>query len=102
VPHPPGFPVRHVGVNELHAAFLKVIHRRCRPTGYETGHFLSSAESATNTRLFVVLPAVRFSRPCRDWRVYLTYPALACWATFSRPGIAGTETYALKLRSWKA
>jgi hypothetical protein len=24
--------------------FLSVIHRRCRPTGYETGHFLSTAE----------------------------------------------------------
>ena len=30
---------------------LKVIHRRCRPTGNETGHFLSSAESATNLRV---------------------------------------------------
>ena len=44
----------------------------------------------------------RFSRPCRDWRASLTYPALACWATFSRPGIAGTETYALKLRNCEA
>ncbi len=31
VPHPPGFPIK-----------------RCRPAGYETGRFLSSAESATN------------------------------------------------------
>jgi hypothetical protein len=33
------------------AAFRKVVHRRCRPAGYETGHFLSSAESATNPRV---------------------------------------------------
>jgi hypothetical protein len=32
-------------------AFRKVVHWRCRPAGHETGHFLSSAESATNLRV---------------------------------------------------
>jgi hypothetical protein len=50
VPHPPGFPVRPGGVNQLHAAFLRVVHRSCRSAG-ETGHFLSSAGSATNPRV---------------------------------------------------
>jgi hypothetical protein len=31
--------------------FFSVAHRRCRPAGYEPGHFLSSAESATNPRV---------------------------------------------------
>jgi hypothetical protein len=37
VPHTPGFPVGFLVINELHAAFLKVVHRRCRPAGHETG-----------------------------------------------------------------
>jgi len=32
----------------------------------------------------------------------LNLPSTACWATFSRPGIAGTEAYTLKLRNWEA
>jgi hypothetical protein len=40
IPSSPEFPVRLGGVNELHAAFLKVIHRRRRPTGHEKGLFL--------------------------------------------------------------
>jgi hypothetical protein len=31
--------------------FFTVVHRRCRSAGYETGYFLSSAESATNPRV---------------------------------------------------
>jgi hypothetical protein len=36
----PGFPVGLGGIKELHAAFLIVIHRRCRPTGDETNRGL--------------------------------------------------------------
>jgi hypothetical protein len=58
----PGFPAGLGGIKELHAAFLKVVHRRCRPAGYETGHFLSSAERATNPR--VPHPSRAF---CEGW-----------------------------------
>jgi hypothetical protein len=40
----------------MHTDLFLISHpRRCRPAGYETGHFLSPAEGATNPR---VLPAV--------------------------------------------
>jgi hypothetical protein len=39
------------GIAELHAAFLKVAHRRCRPAVIWNGDFLSSAESATSPRV---------------------------------------------------
>jgi hypothetical protein len=33
VPHPPGFPVRRGGVNDLHAVFLKVVTGVADPQG---------------------------------------------------------------------
>jgi hypothetical protein len=38
VPHPPGFPVRLDGGNELHAAFLKASRTRCHGWGRAVGN----------------------------------------------------------------
>jgi hypothetical protein len=38
VPHPPGFPVRLGGVNELHAAFLIESRTRCHGWGCAVGN----------------------------------------------------------------
>ena len=88
-----GFPIELGALNQLHAAFLKVVHRRCRPAGYETGHFLSSAESATNPgapsfALFakggiprISIPTVAYPTLCQErkgWgtRLFVVLPAV--------------------------
>jgi hypothetical protein len=42
-PERPGFPTAQRQPTATCTAFRKVVHRRDRPAGYETGHFLSSA-----------------------------------------------------------
>ena len=66
VPHPPGFPVRLGGVNELHAAFLIESRTRCHGWGRAVGNPGSFALFAKGGRPRISIPTVAYPTLCKE------------------------------------
>jgi hypothetical protein len=74
VPHPPGFPVRLGGVNELHAAFLIESRTRCHGWGRAVGNPGSFAHFAKGGIPRISIPTVAYPTLCKERKGWGTPP----------------------------
>ena len=74
VSHPPGFPVRLGGVNELHAAFLIESRTRCHGWGRAVGNPGSFAFFAKGGIPRILIPTVAWPTLCKERKGWATHP----------------------------
>jgi hypothetical protein len=73
VPHPPGFPVRFGGSNDLHAAFLEESRTRCHGWSRAVGNPGSFARFAKGGIPRISIPTVAYPTLCKERKGWGTH-----------------------------
>jgi len=90
VPHPPGFPVKLGGVNELHAAFLIESRTRDHGWGRAAGNPGSFALFAKGGMPRISIPTVAYPTLCKERKGWGTRPFVVL------PGVPNTNRSLIK------